>query len=243
MAPQDIPCKVCQTPARLVGGIDFNRNCLEQKGIKLPIYGFSIYYRQCPSCGFLFTVDFDDWGNDDFANNIYNSDYAAIDPGYDDSRPAGFANYVADILKNKQGRISILDFGGGNGRFAELMRGAGFTCDTYDPFNPVFATPPEQKYDVVTCFETIEHTPDPRGTTASICSFIKDGGVSIFSTLVQPEHFDKIGLSWWYVGPRNGHISIHSATSLALMWRNAGYAISQLTGHVYLAQQVERPGR
>lgn len=138
--------------------------------------------------------------------------------------------------------VSILDFGGGNGQFADRLRAVGFsTCDTYDPFSQGFAALPQQQYDIVTCFEVLEHTPNPLGTVAAISGLLKDDGVVIFTTMVQPENFEQLGLSWWYIGPRNGHISIHSPKSLELLWRAVGFSVSSPTSTLHLAARGQIP--
>jgi 2-polyprenyl-6-hydroxyphenyl methylase/3-demethylubiquinone-9 3-methyltransferase len=225
-----------------MGALDFNKHCMEEAGNKFPPYGVAIYYRRCKACGFVFTEAFDAWTEADFARHIYNDDYIKIDPGYDTFRPAANAELVADLLAPRKDKVSILDFGGGNGRFAEHMRAAGFaTCDTYDPFNPAFATPPPRQYDVVTCFETLEHTPDPLGTVAAISAFLAGDGAVIFSTVVQPANFQEIGLSWWYIGPRNGHISIYSKQSLDLLWNAIGFSVSSPSDNLHLAFRGSSP--
>ena len=35
-----------------------------------------------------------------------------------------------------------------------------------------------------------------------------DNGLILFSTLMQPDEIQQIGVGWWYVAPRNGHVSL-----------------------------------
>ena len=51
---------------------------------------------------------------------------------------------------------------------------------------------------------------------------LKPESLLLFSTLLQPSDFGGVGLSWWYVGPRNGHISLHSKTSLTTLLKQCG---------------------
>jgi hypothetical protein len=235
-APQTVPCKICQTPSPLVGALDFNKSCLESQGVKLPVYGFAVYYRRCPCCQFLFTDYFDEWSHADFKTRIYNDEYIKLDPDYAQARPDGNAEFLGKLFRGQMHQLSVLDYGGGNGRLAERLRATGFAaCDTYDPFTPAFAKAPSRKYDVVTCFETFEHTTDPVGCVRTIIDLMVDGGAAVFSTLVQPPDFDAQGLNWWYVGPRNGHISIHSATSLARLWQTHGFTLNSITDNLHIA--------
>jgi 2-polyprenyl-6-hydroxyphenyl methylase/3-demethylubiquinone-9 3-methyltransferase len=43
---------------------------------------------------------------------------------------------------------------------------------------------------------------------------VEPDGIIMLTTLLQPGDFERIGLSWWYVGPRNGHVSLLSAKAL-----------------------------
>jgi 2-polyprenyl-6-hydroxyphenyl methylase/3-demethylubiquinone-9 3-methyltransferase len=220
----------------MVGSVDFNKSCEDRRGMRLPIYGHAIYYRRCPACGFLFTDAFDDWTPEDFATHVYNADYVQVDPDYGQLRPVGNAAFVARLFEARKSRLNALDYGGGNGAFAKCLRAHGFKrCDAYDPFTPGYDTLPQETYNLVTCFETFEHTPDPVGCVRAIIDRLAEDGVVLFSTLVQPEPFDAQGLRWWYVGPRNGHISLHSAKSLALLWEQQGCSFSSVNENMHMA--------
>jgi 2-polyprenyl-6-hydroxyphenyl methylase/3-demethylubiquinone-9 3-methyltransferase len=207
------------------GAVDFNKSCEEYRGLYLETAGVAITYRRCPSCQFLFSNCFDDWSEAEFSQHIYNAGYAAIDPEYLSHRPLSNARGVGRLLAPHKGELSLLDYGGGNGQFAAALRARGFRAQTYDPLVPAYAERPAARYNLVTCFETLEHTPDPRRSADDLASFLSADGAVMFSTLCQPVDFEQVGLSWWYVGPRNGHISIHSETSLRLMWASLGFAV------------------
>jgi 2-polyprenyl-6-hydroxyphenyl methylase/3-demethylubiquinone-9 3-methyltransferase len=229
------PCKICGKASPVYGSVDFNKCCEEVRGLYLEKAGVQIAYRRCPSCQFLFSNCFDDWSPAEFSEHIYNDGYAAIDPDYLSFRPLSNARGVGQLLAPHKATLSLLDYGGGNGQFTAFLRARGFRAATYDPLVPAHAERPVARFDVITCFETLEHTPDPRGSAADLASFLSPGGAVIFSTLTQPEDFDQVGLGWWYVGPRNGHISIHSETSVRVMWASLGFAVVTWQQHVALA--------
>jgi len=105
----------------------------------------------------------------------------------------------------------VLDYGGGNDTFCAALREHGFPIAlSYDPMVPQYAQRPEGKFNLVTCFETIEHLPDPNAGIAALVEFAADPGFIFFTTLVQSPDFEQLGMNWWYVGPRNGHVSIFS---------------------------------
>jgi 2-polyprenyl-6-hydroxyphenyl methylase/3-demethylubiquinone-9 3-methyltransferase len=220
------PCKICATPAPLYGVVDFGKSCEEFSGKVFPLTGVPVYYRRCPACGFVFTTAFDAWSPERFKDHIYNDDYVIYDPGYVEARPTTIAGMIARTFAGEKARLRVLDYGGGNGVFAERLRAAGFAAaETYDPFSPRFSTMPEGRFDIVTSFEMLEHHPDPRAGIAALAECLGDPGVIVFSTLVQPADFEKQRLGWWYAGPRNGHISLFSRRALAYAWQQAGFSL------------------
>ncbi len=223
--PSSINCKICDGSAPLIGVVDFHKSCIELNGKKLSLSGIPIYYRRCQRCGFLFTTAFDDWSHGAFTRHIYNADYEIVDPDYELARPAANARLICQWLSRARSEIHILDYGGGNGKFAELLRKSGYAAMSYDPFTKD-SDRPSAKFEVITSFEVLEHSHTPRDTVADIASLLAEGGIIICSTLLQPENFGNVGLSWWYVGPRNGHISIHSRASLTRLFGEIGFKLA-----------------
>ncbi len=193
-------------------------------------------YNRCPRCGFLFTPAFDGWTTEDFAQAIYNEDYLLVDPDYKESRPLGNADLLAKAFHADKAHLSLLDFGGGNGVLAAQLAQNGFqSTRTYDPFNPEFASLPGGRFHIVSCFETLEHVPDPQRQVAAMARCVEEEGIVFLSTLVQPADFDQIGLGWWYVGPRNGHISLFSRRALEELWKRHGFRIASFNDNLHLA--------
>ncbi len=174
-----------------------------------------IYYRRCAKCGFLFTDAFDDWSGEQFKQHIYNDAYQAVDPDYQSARPRANGQVVTRLWATHRAETRVLDYGGGNDEFCTVLRANGFPAAvTYDPMVPAYAHRPEGKFDLVTSFETLEHLPDPLAGIATILECVAETGLIFYSTLVQPADFNNYGLGWWYVGPRNGHVSIFSRQAL-----------------------------
>jgi SAM-dependent methyltransferase len=231
-APQ--PCKICGGDTALDGVVDFNKSCHEQQGVRLPLTGVPVYYRRCAACGFLFTDALDDWGIEDFRAHIYNDDYHAIDPDYLSDRPRSNAAVVANYWGELKTNIRVLDFGGGNDAFCAALRAKGFTATaTYDPMVPAYAHRPDGKFELVTSFETFEHLPDPAAGIASILESVAEPGLIFYSTLLPPD--DTCGVAWWYVAPRNGHVSIFSRKALAAAWGRYGYKTVSVSNAAHFA--------
>ncbi len=230
------PCPICKAPAPLFGVVDFNRNCEIEGGVKLPPIGVPVYHRRCTGCGFLFTDAFDDWSHDDFKVHIYNEDYGAVDPEYRETRPRANADLVLQLFGADRANRRVLDFGGGNDVLCSELRTAGFgSAVTYDPFVPAHAAPPEGTFDLITCFETLEHMPDPLAGIGAIVQKLADPGLVLFSTLLQPPDIAQRGVSWWYVGPRNGHVSMFSRDALIKAWARHGCRTGSFNSNLHIA--------
>jgi 2-polyprenyl-6-hydroxyphenyl methylase/3-demethylubiquinone-9 3-methyltransferase len=208
-------CKVCGAPSALYGVVDFNKNCEDRRQPPMPISGVPVYYHRCSACGFIFTAAFDAWTHRQFAEHIYNDGYVLVDPDYPTDRPQTNAVSLGDHLLAGQQSLRILDYGGGSGMLTELLKKRGFSNTfSYDPIIPEYAARPEGLFDCIVSFEVLEHSPDPRATLNDIVSMLKTPGIVLLSTLLQPPEIDQYGVRWWYVAPRNGHISIFSRPAM-----------------------------
>jgi len=216
------PCKCCGALAALYGVVDFHKNCEILRRRVLDIAGVPIYYHRCPACRFIFTTAFDHFTKEDFLRYIYNDEYFVVDPEYAEQRPKWNAEVLCKMFSGARPR-RVLDYGGGNGVLAAALRAAGFPdVETYDPFVPRYSARPRDRFDCVVSFEVLEHSTDPAQTISDINEFLAEPGLILVSTLVQPADIDEHGLNWWYAGPRNGHVSLFTKTSLAVLGQPLG---------------------
>jgi 2-polyprenyl-6-hydroxyphenyl methylase/3-demethylubiquinone-9 3-methyltransferase len=214
VCPRQSRCKCCGGSAFAYGVVDFHKNCEIRRRPVLGVSGVPIYYHRCTACRFIFTTAFDEFTTEDFRRHIYNDEYTLVDPDYQESRPRDNAVFLSSLFSVSRPR-RVLDYGGGNGILAGLLRAAGFAeVQTYDPFVPRFSARPPGRFDCIVCFEVLEHATDPARVIAEMGELLTGSGLIIFSTLLQPGDIDRQGLSWWYAGPRNGHVSLYSKASL-----------------------------
>jgi 2-polyprenyl-6-hydroxyphenyl methylase/3-demethylubiquinone-9 3-methyltransferase len=209
--------------------VDFHKNCEIHRRKVLDLSGIPVYYYRCSHCRFIFTTAFDDFTKEEFLQYIYNEEYLLVDPDYREVRPKGNAATLCSLFSTvKPGRI--LDYGGGDGVLTELLRAAGFPLvETYDPFVPRHSARPLGRFDCIVSFEVVEHTTDPAGVFADMNALLADPGVILFSTLIQPADIDNVGLNWWYAGPRNGHVSLYSKASLAMLVERFGFTFGSFS--------------
>ncbi|HLQ88747.1 MAG TPA: class I SAM-dependent methyltransferase [Xanthobacteraceae bacterium] len=227
-----IPCKVCGAASPLDGVIDFNKCASEQQAVLRPLWGVPVYYHRCPDCRLLFTVAFDRWTTAEFQRHIYNDGYAEVDPDYSEARPVSNAGVVANFVARGE-NLNILDYGGGNGRLARELVARGFTASSWDTMEPSDVRPAVGSFDVVTCFEVMEHTPTPVETFADAISYLKPGGVMLFSTLTI-DALSPRSMEHWYILPRNGHVTIYTKRSLALLAAKFGHRIHHFDDVLHL---------
>ena len=232
-------CKCCGATAALFGVVDFSKNCRELDGFFLPVSGIPIYYYRCPACDFIFTTFFDDFTDEDMKAHIYNDDYLEIDPGWQEGRAQSGANMLMHNFGRHQEKLSILDYGCGSGQLAERLLKKGFPrVRSFDPYVAEFSTPPEGRFNLVICFEVFEHLTDPARACREIVEFLTDDGIVVHSTMLQPKEIDNVKLAWWYVGPRNGHVSIFSPKSLEILWRQVGMSVVSVNQEFHIAARM-----
>jgi len=158
-----------------------------------------------------------------------------VDPEYAEAWPRSNAAAVVALFGARRSERRVLDYGGGNDALCAQLPGGGFSVTvTYDPFVPDFATP-GGKFDLITCFETLEHMPDPVAGIGAIVAHLDELGLVLFSMMLQPADFDRLGMNWWYVGPRNGHISLLSRSALAKAWGRHGFRTGSFDDNMHVA--------
>ncbi len=217
------PCKLCRTPAPPFDAVDLNKLCSDRDPYAFGLSGVMVPYQRCPTCGFLFTAFFDDWSPADFARFIYNDDYIKVDGAYAEVRPQEMAAFVARKAAHARD-ARILDYGSGLGGLARHLREAGFRdVENYDPFSS--PERPAGRFDIVTCFEVIEHSTAPLAALEDMRGFLADDGCVLFTTGIQPDDIATRRASWWYVGPRNGHASIFTVDALAMLAARCGLVL------------------
>lgn len=233
-----IPCKICGARSWLFDVVDFNKLCSEADPYHFGSSGIEIEYFRCSNCELIFTDMFDDWTSTDFSQFIYNEDYIKVDPEYIEIRPGRDAERMARLLGDHR-QTTLLDYGGGTGALARTLRERGFDAETFDPF----ASPerPGRRFDIVTSFEVIEHSPTPIETMRDMADMLNPGGCIVFGTATQPPDIDRLRGSWWYIGPRNGHVTIHSLDSLVALAGMAGMILHHGPGFAAFAPPDPSP--
>lgn len=217
-------CKVCGKTAEPFDVVDFQKSCdrsLYPRGLA----AVPVIYRRCTHCRFIFTDFFDEFTGDQWRAHVYNADYAKVDPDYQGVRPRGNAREIVSFLSGRRRETVGLDYGGGNGMTAALLRQHGWAFDSHDPYGSTELTPAfGGRYNFCSAFEVFEHSPDPVGSLRQILERASPGELTIYigTGIHDGIVTDETRLSWWYVAPRNGHVSIYSRLSLQILAEQFG---------------------
>jgi SAM-dependent methyltransferase len=213
-------CKICGEACESFDFLDFNKFCDELNPFRFGHSGVNVHYVRCRHCGLIFTNFFDNWTDADWKRFVYNQDYVKVDKEYANTRPVHVAKDFARRLRGAE-QARILDYGSGAGVFGDRMREQGFRhVECYDPFSS--PRRPEGLFDIITCFEVIEHSPAPMDTLRDMAGLMADGGCILFSQTTQPDDILARRSGWWYLAPRNGHISVYTEETLVVMGRLTG---------------------
>ena len=208
-------CKICAGSTGLFDVVDFNKHCSFSDPLRFGISGIGVSYYRCSSCSLIFTDLVDDWEAADFARFIYNDDYIKVDPEYFGKRSVRAAKQMTLRLAGMEG-YKILDYGSGSGEFAREMRKQGFrSVANYDPYSS--PSMPGGPFDIVTCFEVMEHSPNPISTLREMAERLSSPGAIIIGQSLQPKNIEELGGRWWYIAPRNGHVSMFAEETMLTM--------------------------
>ncbi|MFC5499831.1 class I SAM-dependent methyltransferase [Caenimonas terrae] len=218
------PCKICGQPAEPFDMVDFHKSC-DRTLYPLGLAAIPVIYRRCSACAFIFTDFFDQFTAGQWRAHVYNADYAKVDPEYLGVRPRGNARDIVSFLAGRRRETIGLDYGGGEGMTAALLRENGWAFDSYDPYATTELTPEfAGRYNFCSAFEVFEHSPDPAGSLRQILQRASPDELTVYIGTGTHDGIvtDETRLSWWYVAPRNGHVSIYSRRSLQILAQQAG---------------------
>jgi len=227
-------CPICAAATSLLDVVDLNKSCEELHGKFLPMAGVPIYYSLCDGCGFCFAPELHRWSIEEFSMRIYNDDYHLVDPDYLELRPHANAQMLATTFGKHALGLRHLDYGGGNGVLSGELFAAGWDSTSYDPFVDGPLRADMGRFNLVTSFEVFEHVPDVDHLISTLSSLVEEEGLVVFSTLVTDGIIARNQrLQWWYASPRNGHISLFSRRSLALLGEKQGFQLGSFNQNLH----------
>ena len=236
-------CKICDQLSHPFDTLDFGKTARENF-YPQGYLGIPVLYFKCTSCGFVFTHFFDVFTPQQWEHFVYNGEYVQVDPAFLGHRPDRNARLIeAFLCGRRRAQVVGLDFGGGNGATASLLREKGWTYNAFDPFgvNDVNAGRIGQ-YNVCSAFEVFEHLPDPVSSLKSLLELATPGRLTIIITTLVHDGVinDWSRLNWWYAAPRNGHISLFSHAALQALARRFGLQVTSSKGKHVLTRGLSK---
>lgn len=229
-------CKICKHTATPYDMVDFKKSG-DHNVYPYGLSGIPVIYHRCEECGFVYTNFFDNFPAEWWSKYIYNEEYyLKVDPDYDSVRPQNNANEIFRVL-NKKSSIVGLDYGGGSGLTAKLLRDRGLLFDSFDPYGKQEVSSDRiGRYNFCTATEVFEHLPNPTETLRSILSMCHSGPLTILiGTAISDGKISiRNRLQWWYAAPRNGHISIFSKKSLGKLASSCGLVYAGSVGSTHV---------
>jgi hypothetical protein len=149
-------------------------------------------YWRCRRCALIF-VSPDAWVSADIERARY--DQHRNEPG--DTGYRRFLARLADPVVERVPHNAVgLDFGSGPGpTLAGMLEERGLRMSLYDPFYAADPTVWEQRYDVITASEVVEHLRDPRGELDRLFKTLRPNGLlAVMTQWAEPRE--------WFVGSR-----------------------------------------
>jgi 2-polyprenyl-6-hydroxyphenyl methylase/3-demethylubiquinone-9 3-methyltransferase len=238
---RQVECKICGGSSAHFTSVDFSKHCNKQLDLATRLSGIAVDYYQCSECDFIFTCLIDDYTKADLLRNIYNEDYIRFDPLYPRIRPEANARFLASVVRDAfraDRRPRVLDYGAGSGMLSRILQDRIFV-ENYDSLNPEFdRLPIDRRFDLIFCAEVVEHMPFPHIFIRDWQRLLSGRGCVLFSTETQPADIKTLRADWWYLGPRNGHVSIFSRKGLETLCARHGmlYANLSTAWHVAFRQ-------
>lgn len=195
------PCPVCREPrADVFCQLDQQR------------------YFRCHRCAATF-LDPDSFPSADDERAHYDThENDVTDLGY-----RAFLSRLADpLLKRLPPNRNGLDYGCGPGpALAEMLREAGHTMTTYDPFFDPNERSLTQSYDFITCTETAEHFHRPDDEFRRLDTLLKPGGILAVMTMFQT---DDDRFEYWHYRKDPTHVVFYRDSTMKLIANRFGWS-------------------
>lgn len=190
-----------------------------------------VKFFQCGNCRYIFTEE-PYWLEEAYKSPINLSDTGMLQRNIEFSKTTSILLFTCF---NKHAKF--IDYAGGYGIFTRLMRDIGFDYFWYDPYcENIFAKnieaskKPENKYELLTAFESFEHFTNPLHEVEKMLCYSDN---ILFSTELIPAVIPKLE-NWWYFGFDHGqHISFYTLNSLEIIARKFGLKLMRF-GNLFL---------
>lgn len=190
-----------------------------------------VEYVQCESCGMIITPESTKYN----LASIYNADYFRnVDYGWKGRAKIllTYLKYINIFISIK--KMSVCDFGAGNGYLSKSLIDNGFNVLAYEPFiqkntyleKSYYCDEPFEA-DVLLMVEVFEHFTNAFEEISKILTDFNNPKLVIFTTNLTDNAKEPID-EWFYLDPDSGHFTLWSKKSLTLLGEMNGYKLISL---------------
>ena len=195
---------------------------------------YEVPFDRCPSCGLIASPE-PGWLEEAYSSAIYDGDSGLL------RRSRVLSTFTAALIRSERlSQGTFLDWAGGYGALARMMRDKGFdfyTCDAYakNLLAPGFDGDELAPYDLVTAFEVMEHIADP---VTELQRMTANKDRVFFTTQLQPAIPPRPD-EWFYYALDSGqHVTFHTVRSLELVAERLGYELTTNGDNHHLFHRV-----
>jgi len=191
--------------------------------------------QECLTCRFTFIAN-PHWLAESFSSELNDLDIGSVD------RCLIIADFVEVLIRfQKWSKLRFLDWGGGYGLLARIMRDRGLDFGSHDIHTrPLFVEQSEisesDTFELVTMSEVALHLTDPVPVFKKI---LESTNTLVFTAVIAP---NVIPNDWWYLMPDTGqHVSIYHKETLKALANQLGVRITS-DGRFFHVLHRERLG-
>jgi len=189
-------------------------------------------YHQCLRCQLVFV--------DPLYLPASNVEKAEYELHQNSSHDEGYVRFLDKLLSPLslyfEPNMDVLDFGCGPGPvLGELMAKKGMNVKLYDPFFAHYPENLDQRYDIITCTEAIEHFHTPSIEWQCWLNILKPKGILGIMT---KRVIDKQRFATWHYKNDPTHVSFFSEATFRYLALRDGFSVEFPTNDVVLMKKL-----
>jgi len=195
---------------------------------------YEVEFHRCRGCGLIAAPD-PTWLEEAYSSAIYDGDSGLL------RRSRLLSSVTSTLIRSERlTKGTFLDWAGGYGTLARMMRDKGYDFYTVDAYAknllaPGFDGDESRSYDLVTAFEVVEHIADPVPELEPITRL---NDRFFFTTQLQPAEPPRPE-SWFYYALDSGqHVAFHTLDSLRIVAERLGYQLTSNGDNYHLFHRV-----